>query len=473
MFKHRTSGILITALIVIFYFWINPIHLNEQQLMVSAVAIWMISLWVLELLPLPVVAFFPLIFFPPASILSWDELAKAYSNNMIFLFFGGFLISLAIEKWNLHKRIALSIIRITGTSGNQILLGFLISTASISMWLSNTATTMMMYPMAVAVIQMVQQTKLSQQSMQNFSLSLMIILAYASNFGGLATVIGTPPNLAFNSFLQSKTGNPISFFDWMVICTPLSIVILTFLYFLLTKFLYPNHIHSSETIKNYIKNEIHQLGKIQTPEKRVLIVFFTTAMMWIFKDLLNKITPFKIEDAWIALMGGLSLFMIKSQDNKTLLDWEDTKEMSWGILFLFGGGIALANALEKVGILQMIGQQMLSFSSLGPAVILLIIIVISIFLSEVMSNIAQVIVLAPIIAGVAESLSLSIVQLGLGMTLAASCASMLPMGTPPNAIVYSSGKIPLSSMLKTGLIMNIICVILIFVFCYYFLPLVL
>ncbi|MGB3130366.1 MAG: DASS family sodium-coupled anion symporter [Saprospiraceae bacterium] len=463
--------IIAVVFIVWVYWFVNPLSFTSEQVFVSAIALLMIAFWTLELLPLPVVALFPILIFPYHDVLSWDSISKAYSNPMIFLFMGGFFLSLAIEKWNLHKRIALNIINFTGTSGNKVILGFIISTGFLSMWLSNTATTMMMFPIALAVIKMVETTpSIDSRSVKNFSFSMMIVIAYASNFGGIATIIGTPPNVAFNSYLQSQNHQEISFFKWMAICTPLAIVILICLYFILVKFMYPNTIKSNPEIVQFIKKEIKSLGKMNKAEISVISIFLFTVILWIFKDLLNGFLPIKLDDTRIALTGGLLLFIIRIDKSTALLEWEDTKKMSWGILLLFGGGMALANALEKVGLLKLIGEYIQSFGAIGFSSILIMIILISIFLSELMSNIAQVIVLAPIIGGIAESMNYSGIQLGLAMTLAASCASMLPMGTPPNAIAFSSGMIEMRSMLKIGFIMNLVCIVLIFLFCRYIFP---
>ncbi len=465
--------IIAVVFIVWVYWFVNPLSFTSEQVFVSAIALLMIAFWTLELLPLPVVALFPILIFPYHDVLSWDSISKAYSNPMIFLFMGGFFLSLAIEKWNLHKRIALNIINITGTSGNKVILGFIISTGFLSMWLSNTATTMMMFPIALAVIKMVETTpSIDSRSVKNFSFCMMIVIAYASNFGGIATIIGTPPNVAFNSYLQSQNHQEISFFKWMAICTPLAIVILICLYFVLVKFMYPNTIKSNPEIVQFIKKEIKSLGKMSKAEISVISIFLFTVILWIFKDLLNGFLPIKLDDTRIALTGGLLLFIIRIDKSTALLEWEDTKKMSWGILLLFGGGMALANALEKVGLLKLIGEYIQSFGAIGFSSILIMIILISIFLSELMSNIAQVIVLAPIIGGIAESMNYSGIQLGLAMTLAASCASMLPMGTPPNAIAFSSGMIEMRSMLKIGFIMNLVCIVLIFLFCLYIFPII-
>lgn len=456
---------------------LNPFGLDATANKAVAVAILMITWWISEALPMPAVALIPLVLLPLFNISSMEEVAKAYSNPVIFLFMGGFMIGLAIEKWNLHKRIALRIVQKTGTSGNRIILGFIIATAFLSMWLSNTATAMMMFPIALSVIAVMKDHQQQGTSLANFSLTLMLVVAYASNIGGIATIIGTPPNVAFVAFIEKKYNYDIQFVDWMLLCTPIAILLLVALYFILVKWMFPSRISNSTEANQYIHDEIKALGKMSVAEKRVLVIFIGTALLWITKDLLNQLGWFKLNDSMIALIGALFLFATpagKKSDDKPamLLTWTDTSKMAWGILLLFGGGIALANSLEQVGVMAQVGQWLAGFSNMHGLLLVLLIVVICIFLSEVMSNVAQVIVLAPVLASLADALQLDPLLLGIPMTLAASAASMMPMGTPPNAIVFSSGYIKLKDMIKAGFVMNIISIVLITLFCWYVLPLV-
>ena len=458
-------------------FLFNPFALKPDACKAVAVAILMVVWWVTEALPMPAVALIPLVLLPIFNISSIEETSKAYSNPVIFLFMGGFMIGLAIEKWKLHKRIALQIVKHTGTSGDRIILGFIIATGFISMWLSNTATTMMMFPIALSVIIVMKEHEKPGPGLQNFSLVLMLVIAYASNIGGMATIIGTPPNVAFVGIIEKKYGYPIQFLDWMMLCTPLALVLLVALYLVLTKWLFPNRIKNSYETNNFINQEIKALGKLSVAEKRVLVVFLVTATLWITKDLLNGLKLFKLDDNMIAIMGALTLFAIPSGTKheskpKMLLEWEDTSKMAWGILLLFGGGIALAGSLEKVGVMSQIGNWLAGFSQTGGFTLVFVVVVISIFLSELMSNVAQVIVLAPVLAALADALHLDPLLLGIPMTLAASAAAMMPMGTPPNAIVFSSGFIRLKDMLKAGFVMNLISIVIITLFCWYLLPLI-
>jgi len=458
-------------------FLFNPFTLDDNANKAVAVAVLMITWWIAEALPMPAVALIPLVLHPLFKIGTIEETSKAYSNPVIFLFMGGFMIGLAIEKWNLHKRIALHIVKRTGTSGDRIILGFILATGFLSMWLSNTATTMMMFPIALSVIAVMKDHEQPGTSMKNFSLVLMLVIAYASNIGGMGTIIGTPPNVAFVGFIEKKYNYTVQFSDWLMVCTPLAILLLAALYWVLTKWMFPSKIKSSTEATTFIADEISSLGKLSVAEKRVLIIFISTALLWITKDLINQLHFFKLDDNMIAIIGALALFATASgykKEGKTqmVLEWHDTSKMAWGILLLFGGGIAMANSLEKAGVMSQVGNWLAGFSNINGLALVFMIVVISIFLSEVMSNVAQVIVFAPVMAALADALHLDPLLLGIPMTLAASAASMMPMGTPPNAIVFSSGHIKLKDMIRAGFVMNIISIILITLFCWFVLPLV-
>ncbi len=461
---------------ILFFFliFVNPLDLDEKASRVVAVAALMITWWISEAMPMPAVALVPLVMFPLLGIATISETAAPYANEVIFLFMGGFLIGLAIEKWNLHKRIALSIVRVTGTSGNRIILGFILATGFLSMWLSNTATTMMMFPIALSVIGVVKGAGVDQKSTVNFSLCIMLSIAYASNFGGIATIIGTPPNVAYTSFINKRYGYDVSFANWMIICFPIALILLLSLYFVLVKWLYPNRIASSAKMHDMIHSGLIELGPMQQPERRVLFVFILTASLWITRDLINKLGWFRLDDNMIAIFGALLLFIIPArrteEGQQKILEWRDTGSMAWGILLLFGGGITLASAMEKAGLITLLGNWIAGFSGSNLLLIIIVVTVLSIFMSELMSNIAQVIVLAPVVSGIADAIGINPFLLGVPMTLAASCASMMPMGTPPNAIVFASGHIQMKQMMKAGFVMNIISIVLIVLFCYLVLP---
>jgi sodium-dependent dicarboxylate transporter 2/3/5 len=455
--------------------FVNPFQVDAKAVKVLAIAALMITWWVTEALPMPVVALIPLVLFPLMNIAPIKVVSSSYADSVIFLFMGGFLIGLAIEKWSLHKRIALTIVNITGTSGNRIVLGFILATGLLSMWLSNTATTMMMYPIAASVITVIKANHKGTAKLDNLAIAIMLAIAYASNFGGIATIVGTPPNVAFVGFIKEKYNYTIQFADWVFICTPISLILLGTLYIVMTKFLYPNRLQADDTTRLLIKKELQDMGPLSASEKRVLVIFICTALLWITKDLINALKLVQLDDTMIAMAGALALFICpsgarKDGESKKILEWSDTSKMAWGILMLFGGGIALASALEKAGLIQQLGQWIAGFSGSGGLMLVFMITIVSLFVSEVMSNIAQVIVFSPVIGGIADALHVNPILLGLPMALGASCASMMPMGTPPNAIVFASGYVKFGEMVKAGFVMNIIAVILITAFCWWLVP---
>ncbi len=481
--KYYLSTLGILLLLLLFYF-INPLNLEIKALKVIVVGLFMISLWILEWIPMPVVALIPLFVFPIWNIESLQDISKHYADPIIFLFMGGFFLALAIEKWNLHQRIALNILKKTGGNGNQILLGFMISTFVISMWISNTATTMMMFPIALSVLKVMSRSY-DKSTLGNFSTAILLSIAYASNIGGLSTIIGTPPNTAYVGFMADHMNINISFFQWFLFCFPLAVLILIALYLAFTKWLFPNDIKANAKTDSFISSKLLDLGPWTKAEKRVFIVFICTATLWMTKDLIVNLLSIPINDTIIAIMGAFALFCLPSGMNpntnseikvdeeenvnhfNNILNWKDTSKMAWGILLMFGGGLALAKAMENAGVMKMIGEGISNYAPDNRFLLIMLVATVSIFLSEVMSNIAQVIVMAPILASLAIALQIPPIILGIPMTLAASCAGMLPMGTPPNAIAYSSGLIPLKSMLRAGFVLNLFSIVIISLFSYF------
>jgi sodium-dependent dicarboxylate transporter 2/3/5 len=472
----RTIIISVSLLLFAGMLLFNPLALEIKAQYALAVAVLMVLLWVTEVLPMPVVALLPIVLFPLLGVADTAETTAPYANPAIFLFMGGFMIGLAIEKWDLHRRIALSVVSYTGTSGNRIILGFILATGFLSMWLSNTATTMMMYPIALSVVQVLERGREQDKGVHNMAICLLMSIAYASNFGGIATLVGTPPNVAYAAFLKKQYGYTFAFSDWLIIGLPMALLLMLGLYFVMTKWLFRTQMKDETGAREVIQQELMALGPMKTPEKRVLAVFGFTAFLWIFRELINKLTGLKLDDNLIAIAGAVLLFVLPSGDRsgkgKTLLYWEDTGKLSWGILLLFGGGITLANQLEKAGLIGRLGEWMASGAGTNMLLLIFIITIVSIFISELLSNVAQVIVFAPVISGMADAMSVDPLLLATPMVFAASCASMLPMGTPPNAIVFASGRLKLSDMVRTGLVMNLLAVVIITVFCYFVLPLV-
>ena len=417
----------------------------------------MVFLWITETVDLPVTGLIPLLLFPTLGLQSLDKTAAYYSSPVIYLFLAGMILGIGIEKSNLHRRFALFLISIVGTSGNRILLSFIICTGFISMWISNTAATLMMLPLAMSIIAIFSNHK--EGNFNNFKMSLLLSVAYASNFGGLATLIGSPPNLVMAGYIEKTYQYEISFLEWMSIGAPISAMLLCMLYFVMT-FKLPNHLNADTNLTENIKRQRANLGKISDTEFKTLIIFSFVVFFWIFGSLLQKYLPFKINDTSIAIAGAISLFVVSS-NKKCLLDWQDTKEIPWGVLLMFGGGLALAGALEENKVLEVISNFSNSLTNLPYSAIIFALILFSIFSSELLNNISQVIIFLPIACSLASNLKYDPLTFAYALTIAAGSASMLPTGTPPNAIVFASGSVPMKQMLNIGFILNIISTLII------------
>lgn len=438
---------------------------------VLGVAAWMIVWWITEAAPIPITALLPLILFPFLGVMKMSEAAAPYANPIIFLFMGGFMIALGLEKHRLHERIALNLIRITGTSGNGIILGFMIATGFISMWISNTATAMMMLPIALSVIDLLKTEKgnipeTKTKGERNFGIGLMLIIAYAANIGGIATIIGTPPNVVFVGLLDQFYHQKIVFGDWMLIGVPLSIILLASCYFIITRLIFPNNLKKVHGSDELIKNKLKELGGIRKEEKLVMMIFVITSFLWIFQQPLNLLLGKEmLNDTNIAMMGGSLMFLVPSslKEFKFLLHWRDTEKLSWGILILFGGGLCLAQGLSNAGIIQAVGA---AIAEQGTAVnwLLFGLITASVFITELMSNVALVQIFIPVVFGIATNLGLDPILLGMPVTIGASMAFMFPVATPPNAIVFSSGHMKVKDMMKAGFALNIVSILLIYLF---------
>lgn len=444
----------------ILLYLLNPLNLDIQAARVLAIGAWLIIWWLTEVVPMAVTSLLPIVLFPMLGVMKLGEASAPYGNPVVFLFMGGFMIGLAIEKCQLHRRIALNIVSFTGTSPNRIILGFMLATHLISMWLSNTATTVMMLPIASSVVSLMQENYTGNGKPRNFYLSLMVGIAYAASIGGISTLIGTPPNVVMSGYFYETFGTEISFMGWMLFVAPLAFVMLLFCYIVLVYVLFPNKMEADGMLRDIVRTQTQALGRISTDESRVLVIFIMTAGLWMFRVLINKVIhPVTLDDTGIALIGTLALFLTPSgsKKGKFLLEWPDTKKMAWGILLLFGAGLTLANAMENVGLIELIGVS-LAEAGQGDYVLLMIMLTVSaLFLSEVMSNVAQVTVFVPMVCGIAKAAGIDPLYFAFPVTLAASTAFMLPMGTPPNAIVFASGHIRMQEMARAGFLMNIFC----------------
>ncbi|QKX06488.1 DASS family sodium-coupled anion symporter [Aquimarina sp. TRL1] len=434
---------------------------------VVSVAAWMVIWWISEAVSISVTAFLPLILFPLLGISDIKEVAQSYGSPIVFLFFGGFVMALALEKVNLHKRIALFIIRLTGTSPNKIILGFMISTAFMSMWISNTASTVVMLPMALSVIQLlINDEDGFTKNDRNFALSIMLGIAFSANVGGVATIIGTPPNSILVGFLENEYQIEISFINWMLLALPFSAVMISVVYFVVVKWMFPNHLDHFDGSASVLKEEAEKLGRVNPTEKKVLWIFCIVISLWISRTGINATFPgLHLTDTGISMIGALCLFVIPFGFSKGefALQWRDTEKLPWGILILFGGGLALASGLSKVGIIQDIASLISTYTGISSLLVVSLLIVVMLFMTELMSNVALVAIFVPVVAGIAAGMGEPILYMLIPVTMAASCAFMLPMATPPNAIVFASGYVKVSEMVRVGFILNVISVTLLIV----------
>lgn len=450
---------------------ILPIRLiSEQGDAVLAVAAWMLIWWITEAVSISVTALLPLLLFPLLNILPIAEVGANYGSPIVFLFFGGFVMALALEKVNLHKRIALNIIRLTGTTPNKVVLGFMIATASLSMWISNTASTVVMLPIALSVINLlVNDADGFTKNDQNFSLSVMLGIAFSANAGGIATVIGTPPNSVLIGLLENEYDIQISFLKWMSLGLPFSMAMISITYFVLTRWMFPIRDLTFNASKEVIQVELNELGPTSGKEKMVLAIFSITVFLWVFRTLINSIFPnLGLSDTMISIFAAISLFAVPYNIKRGdfILKWQDTSKLAWGILILFGGGLALAKGMSVSGIVDLVAN-LIAHSDISILLTASLLILLMLFMTELMSNVALVAVLAPVVAGIAIGLDIPILYLLIPVTMASSCAFMLPMATPPNAIVFASGFVKVPQMARVGIILNLIAVgLLILVFKY-------
>ena len=457
------------ALFILIIMSVTPGLLSEKSIIVLALGAWMVSWWATEAMPIPVTALLPMVVFPLMGVSTVREASAPYGDPVIFLFMGGFILALGLERHNLHQRIALSLIRITGTSGNGIILGFMLSTALISMWISNTATAIMMLPIAASVTALLAK-EMGQENdprFKKFATGLMLSIAYAASIGGMATIIGTPPNVVMVGFMKRFYDLDVSFTKWMVVGIPLMILVLASCYFIITRILFVNHLPSIEGSRELIQRKFLELGKLSKEEKLVLTVFSITCFFWIFRQNLNSmIGKNLLDDTTIAMSGGMLMFLlpVNLKKHKFLLEWSDMKELPWGILLLFGGGLCLADGMEKSGLVQLVGNYFGAQKEINPSILIFSLTAISMGLTELMSNVALVTIFVPVVFGVADGFHINPIWLAMPVTFAASCAFMMPISTPPNAVLFSTGYIKMNEMIKTGLLLNLASLIIITLF---------
>lgn len=438
----------------------HPKGLSDQGIAVLACTVWIAIWWIFEVVDISITALLPIVIFPLSGALDLKMTTAAYGHKYIFLYMGGFILAIAIEKWHLHKRIALNIIRILGTGISRIILGFMLATAFMSMWISNTATSVMMLPIGMAIIaQLKDHPATAINETEQFGKVLMLSIAYSASIGGMATLIGTPPNLVLAGVFQEIYGVEISFAQWFMFGFPISMLLLAISWLYLTKVAFKFEIQEFPGGRAEIKRLVRDLGGWSYEEKVVFSVFVVTAIMWIFRSYLQRFIP-TLDDTIIAIIAGFAMFLLPSSEKaKPILQWDEAVKMPWGIMMLFGGGMVLAKGFQESGLAVWIGDQFGLLEALPIILLILFLIAAVNFLTEITSNLATTAMLMPILAPMALSIDIHPYMLMVSAAIAASCAFMLPVATPPNAVVFGSGYLKISDMIKVGFWMNIISIL--------------
>ena len=490
-FNPKTFGFYIGLFFLLFTLLTPPPEgLSQSGWYVSGVVLLMASWWATEALPLPVTALVPLALFPLLGIYDFSDAnntaksaftkaAAPYAHPNVFLFLGGFILALAIEKVNLHKRIALKMLISIGTDAKYLIGGFMLVSALISMWIMNTSTTLMLLPIGLAIAGVVRKTTNLDKDFLNFQTSLLLGIAYAATIGGISTPIGTAPNIVVISLIQEQ-GLEVSFNQWMLLALPISVIMLVGGWWLLTNIIFPVNINANKKTQNSLQKMYLDLGIMSVDEKRVLVIFVLTALAWMFRDLLDNTYLLQgLTDYGIAIIAALAVFITRSSQGTGLVEWSVTTKLPWGILILFGGGLSMANAIMSSGLGKWIGGLI---PDINAVLLILLIVVLIVFLTELTSNQATTATFVPIMIILATvegnllpdgSTNLGLVaQLAIPVALAASCAFMLPVATPPNAIVYGSEKFTIAQMMKAGLYFNILGILVVTAFSAFVLPLI-
>ncbi|WP_437272315.1 SLC13 family permease [Staphylococcus succinus] len=467
--KKKIGLILGPLFFIIIYFIPGITGLDDAPRAVLAVTVFVATWWITEAIPIPATSLIPLVLLPLTGGTDEKVASSAYADPIVFMYMGGFIIALAIEKWSLHKRIAMTIISMMGSNSNRIILGTMIATSFISMWISNAATALMMLPIALALIQEIKEAQfLKPESAHKFGKALLLTVAYSASIGGLATLIGSVPNAVFAAIAASSLDRKVSFLQWMIFALPVTIILLVVLYFMMTKWLFK--IEDADKISSdFAKKALHDLGPMSNEEKLTGMVFLFVSLLWIGGNLLPE--ALHLSDTVIAILGAVLLFLIPAKSKKGgLLIWDDMSKLPWGILLLFGGGLSLAAAFEDSGLTKWFGGMLGVVKPLPMILIVIVLTTAILFLTEVMSNTAVSNMLMPISIGFAAAISRDpFIIMGI-VALSSTCAFMLPISTPPNAAVFSSDELEMRDMVRAGFILNIFAIIIISLFAYFWLP---
>ena len=437
--------------------WPAPAELAGVAWRLVGLILWMVVWWLSEAVPIPATALLPVVMMPLLGIAPQGEVTAAYGHPLIFLFLGGFLIAGALSRWGLHRRIALSIVRLVGTHPARLVGGVMLATAFLSMWISNTATAVMMYAVGVSLAEAIKPCLPNPKTRRRFGVALMLGIAYSASIGGLATLIGTPPNVLMAGFLEQTYGITVDFSRWLLIGLPFAVVLLPLTWVWLTRIAFPLGDAKLTGVDTLLRDELVALGPMRAPERAVLVVFALTALGWIFRPQLVALTGLEISDTSVAIGAALLLFAlpVSLEQGTFVLDWRAAKNVAWDVLILFGGGLALASAFETTGLAETIGEGVASFGGLNLWVLTLLLATLVMFLGELTSNTASAATFLPIGGAVAVGLGVDPLFVAVPIALAASANFMLPVATPPNAVVFGYEDVRVQDMVRAGLVIDL------------------
>lgn len=464
--KVRYAGLIAGFLLLLLTQLVEPPEsMNPQAWSALGMMLLMATWWATEAIPIPATSLLPIVLIPALGLGNVASATSAYANPIIFLFLGGFTLGLAMQRWNLHRRIALLTLRAMGAKPRKQIAGFMLATAFLSMWVSNTATSIMMLPIGLSVIAMMERGN-SEKASQRYATALLLAIAYSASIGGVATLIGTPPNALLAAYLSESQGVSIGFSQWMLIGLPVTVVMLFLSWWWLTR--KPFDLQSDSGSDTLIRDQLAELGSVSRGEKLVAVVFLLTAAAWMFRPLLSGgLVPW-LNDTSIAIAAAIALFLIPVSlaDRTFVLDWQSAEKLPWGVLLLFGGGLAMAGVISSTGLADWIAAALAGSEGLPAILMIALITLVIIFLTEVTSNTATAAAFLPLLGALAVAQGVPAPLFAVPAALAASCAFMMPVATPPNAIVFSSGHVRIGDMIRTGFALNLIGVVVVTGFSY-------
>ena len=458
---YKFTGLSLGVVLALAMWFLLPDSLGHDIRVTAAVAVLIGAWWITEAAPLAITALIPLIAFPATGVASMAELGAHYMSPIILLFLGGFILAMALQRWNLHKRLAIRIVLFIGTRPSRLVAGFMIATAGLSMWVSNTATAMMMIPMGMSMVTLLEQQKLIPKK-SKFGTALALGIAYGATIGGMGTVIGSPVNIIVVGYIRETLEYPVSFLQWMSVGIPFVVIMLFIGWFLLTKVFWKPEVDSIPGGREIFEQQLRQLGKLQGGERAVLIIFVATALSWVFIPTFSP-EGFWVDDTAIALIAAFACMLIpaKPREGVMVMTWKDAEQMPWDVLLLIGGGLALSSQITSSGLSTALGDSLSILAGAPLWVITLAVIIMLLLLTELTSTTATTAAFVPVVGGLALALGLNPVVLVIAAGMACTCAFMLPVATPPNALAYSTGSVTMKQMIQTGVWMNVVSVVVV------------